>query len=829
MGRPFSHESEQRILGAIRQVLGQVRKVASKIGGVAGSVQSTIDTTCDRLAGLDRLPPLVQGTVVRSGIGSYDCEVRVGTNQTIACSTLAPILNDVYGVSQACMPVPGASVLVFVQSAGLAGHRVSRGVILGVLPDNGTGGISAKGEALTYKLGDTEHPEGGASQLTEQGPASVASDLEFPYTGEFQCGRPHDIIPGEYALLNHAGAGLVIGALSTEVRGSAAASVRCSALDDQVRITSGHFRHISSAGSDEIYNDNGFITVESAVSMYQPERLGVQQTGTNAFQWTPVNLQGTKEDDSGVHQQEGQTAKKRYYRYKGYLGDIVNVFVSNPDPAKAFETMDSESKDQGLFHKHVDASGRLTVRSASGILFERYDRIPIPKRRHYAWDPAGDKETHPVEKRGFTLPDKYPLSGGLILGDLAAWWNGLAYSRFRQFGKDFTVPDQKDLPCPAAQYDELGKATEEFSKYDLRHSYMGLTPDGGFVVRDAWGSEIVMADGRITLNAAADIEIRSGSSVIVLGGHDVVLKAHDSMDLSTTDKDVRIKAEGNLQVLSANRGVLIQSQAKSAGSADWVETGEKLESSGVIIKADNATVAMVGRKASVQGQEGAGISSFNDSGNPTGPVVLAGQQVIVAGAGSVNISANETSGIMLNQQSATVCAPNVLLAGGQSAGQQAGDRFLIGMPVEGVPSMYARLISSCEFNYRNYITDTGWLSPFGPENYDLFNFSFRTTEEYGTGTDSGVAGGVFSVYQPSWAAMAEAKRKPLQGVRTVAWEEKPDADGEFPWPGKDAMQAKSYVTYKERNVNKDGLEEPVSHEAQLTPQAFSSYHIRKRD
>lgn len=827
MSRPFSHESESRLLGTLRQLLGQIRKVASKLGGVAGSVQATVDTTCDRLAGLDRLFPLVQGTVVRAGFGSYDCEVRVGANQTIACSTLSPVLSDLYGVSQACTPVPGASVLVYVQHVGLSGHSVSRGVILGVLPDNGTGGISATGEALINKLGDTEHPEGGASQLTEQGPATVASDLDYPYTGEFQCGRPHDLVPGEYALLGHSGAGVIIGALSTEVRGSAAASVRCSALDDQVRINSGHFRHISSAGSDEIYNDHGFITVESAVSMYQPERLGVKQARTGAFQWTPVNLQGTKEDDSGIHQQEGQTAKKRYYRYRGYLGDIVNVFVSNPDPAKALETMDSESRDQGLFHKHVDASGRLTVRSASGILFERYDRIPVPKRRHYAWDPAGDKETQPAEKRGFGLPDKYPLAGGLVLGDLAAWWNGLAYSRFRQFGKDFTVPDQKALQCPAAQYDELGRASEEFEKYDLRHSYMGLTPDGGFVVRDAWGSEIVMADGRITLNAAADIEIRSGSSVVVLGGHDVVLKAHDSMDLSATDKDVRIKAEGNLQVVSTSKGVLIQSKAKGSGSSEWMKTGEKLESSGVVIKSDETAVVLVGKTSVVQGRDGVKLAAFDDNGNPSGSVILSGNQVLATAQQNVTATARGTSGLIIEEQSAVLCAPSVVMVGGQSAGQQGGDKLLIGIPVD-APSMYAQLISVCKSYVQAYIDDTAWLNPVEPENVSTVNFSFRTTEEYGTDTDSGVAGGVFSVYQPSWAVMAEAQRKPLRGVRTGAWEEKPDSEGEFPWPGKAAMQAKSYVTYQERNVNKDGLEEPVSREAQLTPQPFSSYHIWQR-
>ena len=60
----------------------------------------------------------MRGVVVRSGLGSYDCEVEIRTNVTIVCSMLVSMVNDLTGVSQACMPVPGSHVLVYVEQVG---------------------------------------------------------------------------------------------------------------------------------------------------------------------------------------------------------------------------------------------------------------------------------------------------------------------------------------------------------------------------------------------------------------------------------------------------------------------------------------------------------------------------------------------------------------------------------------------------------------------------------------------------------------------------------------------------------------------------------------
>lgn len=815
----------------VRHVVGLVRKVASKLGGHAGSPATASDPTCDRLAGLDKIPPLVRGLVVRSGVGSYDCEVLIEGGHTIACSALASALSPIYGVSEASVPVPGSCVLVYAPAVGLAQRRVVRGVILGVLPDAMAHGLSPTGDAAVTKVADTEFPEGGVAQFTEPGPAAVASDRRYPYKGEFQCGRPHDMVPGEYGLLNHAGAGVVIGAVSTTIRGSEMASVRCSALDDQVRVTSGHFRHISAAGSEEIYNDGGYVTVESSVSMYHHERLGLGDPKKEAFKWDGAgDLVSLAEKRSGIDPlKPTQTAKKRYYRYAGYLGDVVNVFVASPDSQKDVEEMADPGKDQGLLHYHVDSSGRFTMRSAGGILLERYDRIPVPKRRHYAWDPAGDKaDGSPAEKRPFKVDEDPPMAIGLALADMAAWWDAQAYSRFVQFGKDFDVAKQADLKCPDDEYDRFGDGTENYRDYDTRHSYMGLTPNGGIVLRDAWGSEIVMADGRITFNAVSNIEIRSGSSVVVLGGDDVVAKAYNSVDLSATKKDVRIKAEGNLQVVSMTRGVLVQSKAKSdADPSVWDKSGEDLQSAGVVIKADTSSVVVAGQQAAVQGSDGVNIAAFKGE-KPSGLVVIAGKQVAAAASDSVVATAKGTSGLVVGTDSAILVAPSVLTVGAQSAADVSGNKVMLGIPVD-AESLYSSVIAICKSHSQLYLDSVDWLKPVPPTVFSRVDFRFRTTKEYGTDKDSGVAGGVFSVYEPSWAVMAEAQRKPLKGVRTRKWDEGKDAAGGFPWPGEKAMQSNSYRTYKEQNITEAGVEDAKSGKAHLTQQAFSQYHIRQSE
>ena len=822
------HTGDLRVALAVsRQVVGLVRKVANAFSGSAGTTQNSLDTTCDRLSGLSVTQSIVKGVVIRSGIGSYDCEVSVADGVTVVCSMLVGAVHSAYGVSQATMPVPGSCVLVYLPIGGLMRRNSMRGIILGVIPEGDAFGASEDGSEQIKKLADTEFPEGGVSQFTETGPADIASDRESGRHGEFQCGRPRDIVPGEYGLLNHVGSGLMIGAASATLKGSEMASVRVSALDDQVRVTSGHYWHISAAGSHEIYNDSGFLTVESGVSLYQTERLGVKQYG-EAFKWESVDPLEVRETVSGVSQlKPTQTAKRRLYRYEGYLGDVVNVFVANPDPSKDIEEMATDSKDQGLLHYHVDSSGRFVMRSAGGILFERFDRIPIPKRRHFAWDPAGDKDGGiPEPKDAFRLDKNHPMGIGLALADLAAWWDHQSYARFRQFGKDFTISPKKSLGCPDDEYDAIGKGAENFKDNDLHHAYFGLLPNGGLVFRDAWGSEIVMADGRITFNAAANIEVRSGSSVVILGGDDVIVKAYNSADISATKKDVRIKAENNLQAVSMNGGIILQSKAKGA-ETEWTKQGEDAKGGGVIIKAE--TDVVVGSKSvNVNGSAQVSITSFSKKGKPQGDVVLAGQQVIAAGK-QVMATSGAATGVILNEQSIMALAPSVQALGGRSALQAAGNKLMLGIPITTPENLYAQTIKYCKTISGKYLEQVDWLNPITPKVFSEINFTYRTTKQYGTDKDSGLSGQEFKVYEPAWAVMAEAGRPVMKGCATRSWDEGKDEMDERPWPGKEAFESNGYVITKEQNITSDGNEtDKPKGESVLTGTAFSRYHIRQQ-
>ena len=236
---------------------------------------------------------------------------------------------------------------------------------------------------------------------------------------------------------------------------------------------------------------------------------------------------------------------------------------------------------------------------------------------------------------------------------------------------------------------------------------------------------------------------------------------------------------------------------------------------------------MAGRRAAVEGVEGVSVAAFKDE-KPNGTVVLAGKQVSTVASDSAVVTARGTSGFVVNESSAIVCAPSVLTVGAASASDVAGNKFMLGIPVD-AESLYSQVVAICKSHTQLYLDSVDWLSPVPPTAFSQVDFRFRNTKQYGTDKDSGVAGGVFSVYEPSWAAMAEAQRPPLKGIRTRGWDEGEDAAGEQPWPGKDAAKANSYRVYKEQNVTEKGVEDVQGGAAVLTEQAFSRYHIRQSE
>ena len=82
---------------------------------------------------------------------------------------------------------------------------------------------------------------------------------------------------------------------------------------------------------------------------------------------------------------------------------------------------------------------------------------------------------------------------------------------------------------------------------------------------------------------------KSGRSQVHMAGHDICLKAANSADLTADYGDVRVKAQKNLHMLSAERGVLVEAGSTYEIAKDDLKfkdlVGEDVRSGGIILKA----------------------------------------------------------------------------------------------------------------------------------------------------------------------------------------------------------------------------------------------------
>jgi hypothetical protein len=149
------------------------------------------------------------------------------------------------------------------------------------------------------------------------------------------------------------------------------------------------------------------------------------------------------------------------------------------------------------------------------------------------------------------------------------------------------------------RYDEAESTTgKPVGGYYPNSSSIDLLEDGGVVISDGFGAEIRMTGGQIFLSAPGDIWMKSGRNTNVWSGQDTIIKAKNSIDITASDKDVRIKSEKNMQLLAGNStskvgGILIESRGME--NYEFAPNlGEDVISGGVVIKSSEAPAVILG-------------------------------------------------------------------------------------------------------------------------------------------------------------------------------------------------------------------------------------------
>jgi len=761
------------------------------------------------------------GTIIRTGVGSYDFLVAISGVGNRTCTLARTAQGSPFGYADCDMPKEGSVVVVMLNadSSGL-------GYILGTL------------DTRAFNLEKDKKPEDRLKQLLTlfEGPNTntelIYSDpIEKNDGTSFWAGnhRPGDVFPGDFVRLNEYGVGLDGDTLTMSLRGGQA-RVSASIVDNCVEIVSKNFRQYDISGFKKAFLDGGYITEEAFFAPYLGERKG------------GYGIKAERPDDEDENRPVG---KYRLRTYKGYLGGIISSFLSrspdcDKDDSKTLRTTaDKEPDDLGLMQLHINDNGRLLYRSAGGFALERSDMIPVPIRIREFDDPEGidsaDIERKDVVK--FVKPkDSDEKSSGhydaIALADRMVHEYKQSYARFLEYveksgsssdNDEFYLKEVKDLD---PLQDESGTSAKSIKEDNLeenvgRKAGVYCLPSGAIIIRDAWGSEIVMEGGSITISACGNINIQPGRSFVAMAGDDAVVKALKSVDILASDNDVTIHADCNVRIAAGSddtedRGSIVLesfSKQKVKGSSN---KGEEYDGTGIVIKAKDSGVAILADDASVYSKTTTSIVSDN-------LVMIDGDRAGMSAANGIMLSGSGC-GAMFNGGTAAIVGDTAIVSG--SGGVVFTTSGQVGVPIwlDFGQDYSSRFTSYLEkfATASNKIFTSSPLSPTSTISKSLF--SFRSSKECGTAKSSDITDrfGKFMLYQPYWSVLVENEIYPLvedlkgksgdKNLSLSEWGEDHPVDGRYPWPGTSAVKDGKYAhlkKFKDPTLNQIKIERKI--------------------
>jgi len=794
------------------------------------------------------------GTVLQFNVGMYSALVSTReTSVPYVCSIGTLRVSPGLGYSDATVLREGDEVLFLLYGKGMGG------MILAKKP--------------TASSVDETHPEQTKSDTDSErrthffsndcyrkksqvydNPLKDPNDIS---TGRYLCSRPTDLLPGETGMLNPYRCGYLFGLYSASLVGGGA-QIRLFSLENRIRMVADSIIQHTLFGNRMEWHSRQYLSMERASCMYQEERLGMASKNIPAF------------DKADYHEdwyftknkKKRQTLRPRIVEQEGYFGGLSAKYFLRPDPMSGDpelpgrpRTMDEEANDPGVLRESVDPSGQYRLASAGMIGFERIGRIPVPTRIRYPW--SGDaEEPKPEALKEFKHKEGKPYYRQLELADRVAYDLKNSYARLDEAKSEFHVPEEEDLADKLEDVYDKGftdSTTVQLKKYDRRRSGIWQGEDGSVIIRDAWGSEIVMIGGNIQLSCAGNIQILPGKSALTMAGDDIVQKAQNSVDIESADKDVRVNAYKNVQVMAGvdedhPGGITLDARGKAGPwDAKAMEGGESVASSGILLKSHDGAVVVDADMAVTRATSRVSIASGDES--------------IDGGNGRVDISADEVTAYgkavcMGSDDSALIAAGttagavgrNILLAGDESTAIFQGNEFLIPLMWAPTDSDPANDLLEKLYPWMDYMVDpVKLLAGYTMEALDNMMFKFRSSAECGTdkswelGSD-----GPFTMYQPFWSQV-KPKFETLGNVKTKVFDDHDDLwdeDTGSPWPGRDAVNGKEdkepakYARLvgdedspnSPVNMSDDGLNKPRSEVKDQSPieevDLFDGYQIR---
>lgn len=294
----------------------------------------------------------------------------------------------------------------------------------------------------------------------------------------------------------------------------------------------------------------------------------------------------------------------------------------------------------GLSEENKALDGRLFIASAKGVHISKRILLPFPQRikrpedykngdeaekNYKAASKYGSGPEHDITGTIKTTDDQYPnFQRAAALLDLHGYlYNYAGLHAFYWHEKDYKTWEQQELPYAKTnqkipkfnrllgkmylkeeipvnfkidhRYDKKGQ-----QKFYETESFISLLEDGGIVIGDGYGGEIRMTGGCVFISAPGDVWLKGGRDVQAWAGNDVIARANKTVDISATEKNVRIKAERNVLVLAGNEtsdregGILLESRSKTT-IYDFEKCGDEILFGGVVMRAPKSNVVALAK------------------------------------------------------------------------------------------------------------------------------------------------------------------------------------------------------------------------------------------
>lgn len=557
---------------------------------------------------------LTLGIVTKSIPSSqqYAVQLDVGGPE-ITCHLLSPLAHKLGGIRENKQIPCGTMVLVYKP------YDLKYGIIMGCMPHKGDG---------TTPFSDWICQGAPVGTLKESYYNTIPD--RFANGGDivdFAIHSPNDSLSsGEWFLSNDLGGGFFLDPTMSFMRVDEVTGLWLFHMDRLARLGGYNYDFRSCASEEIIRNDDGEVFHYKGWAPYIWEALGHTSPGAEISD----SIENEKEA-AGNEIRAKQEPKKfeqlpiyRLEEFRGYAGQGYMRQLSLPDFKRTEPvTITSRSSEApaGVFKEQLGFDGSWATMSSHSIHLIKRGLIPDAKLLRQPEDPEGDdlakasgykpagyygdsEETHKVTDAIPGQRGSPQWATASLTDELAYVANWKGHHPFHYHSKDYTgYEDGAGSSQPVPLFSDLQKnqwlSLPDVDPVTIDHRYqallyqlassLSLNNDGSISLRGGQGCELRFAGGTVTITAPGDIMIQSGRSTINYSGDDAIIRANNSVDITSSNNDIRVKAEKNLELLGGNgKSGRVLIEGKSSGGAFDVNVigkqGEDIADGGVIVK-----------------------------------------------------------------------------------------------------------------------------------------------------------------------------------------------------------------------------------------------------